>query len=206
MNRIPKFPILLIAFILMAIGILVYLATARSVNPNNSFSFQSIDIRDGAGLYKKQLSGDNAAYLQIIDLQKMQIDQIIGAVEQTGSGQGLYYQGANRYRSPFFKRIIFSEVADSYVKNYKNRVFSLINCAFFEQYQSATQLAFPVKLNGQVITGGNGPYGPIERPKDARYQKVRLKALVWDDRRAYVTNTVTAAMNCWQLLQLTKQR
>ncbi|MCU0544524.1 MAG: hypothetical protein MUE44_20535 [Oscillatoriaceae cyanobacterium Prado104] len=186
MNGITKYSVLLIVFAWAAIGLFIYLANAQSLTPNNSFD--PIDVRDGAGLYKKQLANGNAAYLQLIDLRKTQIDQLIGETEEIGEGQGLYYRGANQYRNPFFKRKLFSEVADSYVKTYTERVFSIINCAFFEQYQPATQLSFPVKINGQVIAGGNSPYGPIEQPKDPRYKNIRLKALVWDDRRAYVTD------------------
>lgn len=39
---------------------------------------QPLDVRDGAGLYKQKLTDGDDAYLQVIDLQKMQIDQIVG--------------------------------------------------------------------------------------------------------------------------------
>jgi hypothetical protein len=100
----------------------------------------------------------------------------------------LYYQGENKYYSPFFKSKLFSEVTGEYKKLYGNGVFSVINCSFFEQYERSTQLSFPIKFNGQVITGGNGIYGPVKKPKDGQYKNVRLKALVWNDREAYITN------------------
>ena len=150
--------------------------------------FQPVDTRDGAELYKKELPNGNLAYLQVINVQKMQIDQLIGEVDRMAFNKGLYYQGEKKYYSPFFKSKLFSEVTGEYKKLYGNGVFSVINCSFFEQYERSTQLSFPIKFNGQVITGGNGIYGPVKKPKDGQYKNVRLKALVWNDREAYITN------------------
>ncbi|MEH2402023.1 MAG: hypothetical protein V7K19_01940 [Nostoc sp.] len=54
----------------------------------------------------------------------------------------------------------------------------MINCSLFEQYQSSSQLSFPIKLNGVVISGGTSPYGPIKQPKEKYYTNIHLKALV----------------------------
>jgi len=91
MNAITTDPVLLIAVTLVAIGMVVYLATAQFLNPNNSFS--PIDVRDGGGLYKKQLSCGNEACVQIIDVPKRPRDQLIGETERIGIDRGLYYQG-----------------------------------------------------------------------------------------------------------------
>ncbi|GET42547.1 hypothetical protein [Microseira wollei] len=187
MNAIKKIlPILLLIF--TAIFIVKFNRFVFGQSSGIDISFQPIEVRDGAGLYKKQLANGNAAYLQIIDVGKMQIDQIIGEVDKMGIGQGAYYQGENQYYSPFFKMRLFSEVAEEYKKLYDASVFSAINCSFFEQYQSSTQLSFPVKINGQVVTAGNSPYGPIKQPKNEFYQNVRLKALVWNEREVYITD------------------
>ena len=151
-------------------------------------SYQPIEAIDGAILYKQQLTDGNEAYLQVIDLRKMQIDQLVGEVDNMGLGQGKYYKGEAGHYSPFFKRKLFDEVTEEYKELYGGDVFSLINCAFFEQYKSSTQLSFPIKLNGEVITAGSSPYGPIRQPMDRFYGTIRLKALVWDDKRAYITD------------------
>ncbi|AFZ28193.1 hypothetical protein Cylst_6233 [Cylindrospermum stagnale PCC 7417] len=166
--------------------ILSSILISQTFNPLSSY--QPLQVIDGAGLYKKQLTNGNEAYLQIIDLRKMQIDQLTGEVDNMGLNQGKYYQGEGGHYSPFFKQKLFSEVRDEYQKLYGEQVFSIINCSFFEQYQSSTQLSFPIKLNGVVITGGNSPYGPIKQPQDKYYSTVRLKALVWDDKQAYITD------------------
>jgi hypothetical protein len=159
---------------------------AQTFNPLSSY--QPLQIIDGAALYKKELANGNEAYLQVINLGKMHIDQIISEVDNMGVSEGKYYKGEGEYYSPYFPRKLFSEVADEYNKFYKNNAFSIINCSFFEQYQSSTQLSFPIKLNGVVISGGTSPYGPIKQPKDKYYSNIHLKALVWNNKQAYITD------------------
>ncbi|MEH2140074.1 hypothetical protein [Nostoc sp.] len=159
---------------------------AQTCNPLSSY--QPLQSIDGAALYKKELTNGNEAYLQVINMGKMHIDQIIGEVDNIGLNEGKYYQGEGKYYSPFFQRKLFSEVANEYNELYANNVFSMINCSFFEQYESSTQLSFPIKLNGVVISGGTSPYGPIKEPKDKYYSNIHLKALVWDHKQAYITD------------------
>ncbi|MEH2159838.1 MAG: hypothetical protein V7K38_02055 [Nostoc sp.] len=175
-----------INLLLFLLPILSSFWIAQTFNPLSSY--QPLQSIDGAALYKKELTNGNEAYLQVIDLRKMEIDQIIGGVDNMGRNEGKYYQGEGKYYSPFFQRQLFSEVADEYKKLYENNVFSMINCSFFEQYESSTQLSFPIKLNGVVITGGTSPYGPIKEPKDKYYSNIRLKALVWNNKQAYITD------------------
>ncbi len=178
-----------ILFLCLAIIFLIIissLAIAQAFTPASSY--QPLEVRDGAALYKQQRTDENSAYLQVIDLQKMQIDQLVGEVDDMGFDQGKYYMGEGSYYSPFFKMKLFKEVADEYKELYGNAVFSLINCSFFEQYKSSSQLSFPIKLNGEVITAGHSPYGPVRQPADKFYSNIRLKALVWDDKGAYITD------------------
>jgi hypothetical protein len=46
--------------------------------------YQALDRKEAALLYKRQLSDGNEAYWQIINLQKMQIDQLIREVDKNG--------------------------------------------------------------------------------------------------------------------------
>lgn len=151
-------------------------------------SYQAVDVKDGAGLYKKQLSNGNEAYLQVINLQKMQIDQILGSQDGKGLGQGKYYRGEGKYNSPFLIRKSFEEVQKNYQNLHEGKVFSIINCAFFEEYKASTQLSFPLKLNSKLVTAGSSPYGPVRKPANKYYRNIRLKALVWDDNHVYITD------------------
>src|ERR687885_67807 len=162
------------------------LLIARTFTPPSSY--QPIEAIDGAALYKQELTDGNEAYLQVIDLHKMQIDQLVGEVDEMGLDQGKYYKGEAAYYSPFFKMKLFEEVTNEYKELYGDAVFSLINCSFFEQYKSSSQLSFPIKLNGEVITAGHSPYGPVSQPADKFYSNIRLKALVWDNKGAYITD------------------
>lgn len=175
-----------ISFFLFVLPLLASIWIAQVSNPLSSY--QPLHVIDGAGLYKKELTNGNTAYLQVIDLKKMRIDQVIGEVDNMGYGQGKYYQGEAGHYSPFFRNKLFSQINDEYKKLYGNDVFSMINCSFFEQYQSSTQLSFPIKFNGVVISGGNSPYGPVKEPKHEFYRTIRLKALVWDEKQAYITD------------------
>lgn len=176
----------IITFIFVLLPLVSSLFIAQASNPLSSY--QPLHVIDGAALYKKDLNNGNAAYLQIINLQKMHVDQFIGGVDNMGLAQGRYYKGEGRYYSPFFQNKLFPKVSEEYEKLYSSDIFTIINCSFFEQYESSTQLSFPIKLNGIIISGGSSPYGPIRQPKDKFYSKVRLKALVWDSQQAYITD------------------
>ena len=64
----------------------------------------------------------------------------------------------------------------------------MINCSFFERYDPATELSFPIKRDGKIITGGSSPYGPCANPADDRYKIVTLKALVWNERAIQIVD------------------
>ncbi len=150
--------------------------------------FQLLTQVEGAKLYQADLGKGNTAYLQTFDPQKIQIDQLMGTVEQVGKGQGLYYQGKGKSDSPFFKMQTAIATAQKYQALYGDRVFSIINFSFFEDYAASSRLSFPIKFNGKVITGGSSPYGPIVNPADPRYRNIRLKALLWDKRHVEVVD------------------
>ncbi len=143
---------------------------------------------DGATLDKIFLDQRNVVYLQTIDLHKMQIDQLMGKVDRQVSGnKGLYYPSNNRDSSPFFKRLTVAAIRKAYLKQHPTVVFSIINASFFEQYRDSTQLSFPIKVNGLLMTAGSSPYGPIPTPKHPYYRSIKLKALTWDDNKAKIS-------------------
>src|ERR671932_410113 len=39
-----------------------------------------------------------------------------------------------------------------------------------------------------ALRGGHAPWGPFNHSADEFYRNIRLKALVWDDKGAYITN------------------
>jgi hypothetical protein len=153
---------------------------------------QTIAEVDGAVLSKRLLKGDNVAYLQVIDVRKMHIDQFVEETSRKGEKQGKYYQGEGKFPSPYFKMKTVAEVQKQYQTQYGASVFSLLNGAFFEDYQASSRLSFPIKINGKIITGGSSPYGPIRKPADPHYKTVRLKTLVWDDQKVSIVDYTTS--------------
>jgi hypothetical protein len=181
----------IIVFIVVTCFLLIY----PKVNIVSAFSppsdYQPIQVIDGTGLYQKKLNQNNqnnTVYLQVINLREMKIDQLLGEVDNMGTNQGKYYQGEGNYYSPFFERKLYAPVTEEYKQLYGDTIFSIINCSFFEQYKSSSQLSFPIKFNGKVISGGNSPYGPVKKPANKYYSNIRLKALVWDETQAYITD------------------
>ena len=67
---------------LISLAIISSLGIAQTFTPPSSY--QPLDQKEGALLYKRQLPDGNEAYLQIINLQKIQIDQLIGEVDNMG--------------------------------------------------------------------------------------------------------------------------
>lgn len=176
----------LITQVLLLIIISTMISYAQAFTPPTIY--RPLDVIEGAGLYKTQLANGNEAYLQVIDLRKMQMEQMIGEVDEVGFERGQYYGEPGSYYSPYFPMKLFSEVWNEYKELYGKQVFSMMNGAFFEDYKASTQLAFPVKLNGQVITAGSSPYGPFDRAADDYYKGVKLKVLVWNDKSASITD------------------
>ncbi|MBW4519002.1 MAG: hypothetical protein KME16_04795 [Scytolyngbya sp. HA4215-MV1] len=149
---------------------------------------QLLSTLNGARLEKIPLADGNSIYLQTINLQTMQIEQIVGAIESTQSAQGLYYPSQENVSSPFFERLTPASIRDSHPLSSRNRIFSIINGSFFEDYQPSTRLSFPIKLNGKVITAGSSSYGPIPQSADPAYRTVQLKVLIWGEGQARITN------------------
>lgn len=142
----------------------------------------------GATLDRIPLEQGNVVYLQIIDLHKMEIDQLIGDIDSRKGVKGLYYPSKSDGSSPFFQRMTIAAVRNRYQSQHPSGIFSIINASFFEDYKSSTRLSFPIKLNGKVITAGSSPYGPIQKPADPYYRKIQLKALTWSGDKSAIAD------------------
>jgi hypothetical protein len=142
----------------------------------------------GATLEQIPLKKGNRIYLQTLNLQTMDLVQIVGPLDPTRTTQGAYYPGPDHTASPYFQRLAPTDLPETTPKTLDPQIFSIINGSFFEDYQSSTRLSFPIKLNGKVITAGSSPYGPVPQPADPAYRQVQLKALIWGNGQAQITN------------------
>jgi Phosphodiester glycosidase len=153
----------------------------------NPQRYELVNQIDGAQLYRIKLHDLDIAYLQTIDLEKMRLDQIIvpsTTQKKRAPTSGQYFPG--QLASPYFEMQTPMQVISSNQLLENKSFFSMFNGGFFEDYESSSRMAFPVKLNGKVISAGSSPYGPIARPADRRYASVQLRALVWDEHAAKI--------------------
>jgi hypothetical protein len=125
------------------------------------------------------LPNNGSAWLTFFRLSKTAIDHIAVEAVSPDPKVGDYYPSS---KSPAFARLDQGAVLGDYQRVHGDKVQAIINCSFFERYDAVTELSFPIKQNGTIITGGSSPYGPRANPADERYKIVTLKALVWNDR------------------------
>jgi hypothetical protein len=149
------------------------LAAVAACNP----SVEVAPFGDGQTKRVDLPNGGNA-WLSRFNVATTAIDHIALDALTKAMPAGLYYP---RSGSSAFMRLDARAVLKNYRAAHGDAAQALINCSFFERYDAQTELSFPVKRAGRILTGGSSPYGPIKAPKDARYQSVVLKAMYWND-------------------------
>jgi hypothetical protein len=145
---------------------------------------------DGATLVRYRLAGGGTGYLQTIDVRTMRIDQVTGPPDGSQpAAPGNYYPGGT---SPRLRRISVDRMQESCRARFGVRTFSAVNFSFFEDYESSTQLSFPVKAGGVVVSAGSSPYGPVVGARHPYYRMVSLRVLSWDEHQARIGRYSTA--------------
>jgi hypothetical protein len=148
-------------------------------------TWTTIAAVDGASLARLSLSDGSHAYLQRIDLRRMRIEQVTGDRDPGAPEAGRYYPGA---ASPRFIRIPPDNAQRACAASFGQSVFSVVNFAFFEEYDRSTRLSFPAKSRGTLLTAGSSPYGPVANPGDPYYRGVTLQALTWTGSGAAIAS------------------
>jgi hypothetical protein len=131
------------------------------------------------------LPNGGSAWLSRFDIAKTAIDQIALDAPNRSMPTGLYYPKSG---SGAFTRLDATAVLRNYRAAHGDKAVALMNCGFFERYDGETELSFPTKRAARILTGGSSPYGPAPAPKDDRYTKVILKAMVWNDRAIQIVD------------------
>jgi hypothetical protein len=156
----------------------------RHAGPAADPSPSTIATVEGASLSRLPLPDGSHAYLQQIDLRRVRVEQVTGGIDTAGAQEaGRYYPGA---ASPRFTRIPPRQVQDSCRTGPDTTLFSIVNFAFFEEYDRSTRLSFPAKSHGTLLTAGSSPYGPVDQPADTYYRTVTLRAFTWTDSGAAI--------------------
>lgn len=117
-------------------------------------------------------------WLQWISLRHVEPVQIVGAVDTSRvPGPGLYSPGTP---SPFLATLSHGEAVGRLRRDVG--ALAVVNGAFLETPAAPpTEIAFPIKTGGRVVTGGASPYGPGRPGADGRRWGGPLQALVLRD-------------------------
>jgi hypothetical protein len=179
-------------FFVLSILILFFLSEIEAQSKEmEAQGYAVLDSTKGAILYKKSLKskGTNATiFLQVIDIQQVKIEHIASTPHGGVQPEGLYLNQKKLSKSPFFKMYAYEDAIKQSQKKFEKTLWGLMNAAFFEQYGDSTQIAFPLKINGKIVTTGSSPYGPQKNPKKDYYKNTTLKALVWNETTINIEN------------------
>ena len=159
----------------------------RGVIQNHGFELLDMD-KGIALLKKKNKQKETHYYLQIVDIQAIAVNQYFVETKNAGLNQGKYFMGEKGYKSPYFKMLSHSKTQQNQQVAFGKNYFGVMNCSFFEEHKPETQLSFPMKKDGQVLTGGSSPFGPFSKPNDKYFKNITLKSLVWNDKDIEIKN------------------
>ncbi|TES89552.1 MAG: hypothetical protein E3J88_05755 [Anaerolineales bacterium] len=132
----------------------------------------------GVNLYQKDYLGGNPDYVQVVNLsQGASVKLFQGNITDLGTSQGVY-GGDN----PKIVKQSIQEAWNSFSSTYP-KAFCITNGQFFSTNDDPTNLAFPLKVDGNIVSDG---YGITE----FRGQKLILE--IWNDRADISTLTKDA--------------
>ncbi|MCH7662439.1 MAG: phosphodiester glycosidase family protein [Chloroflexi bacterium] len=145
-------------------------AAARGDGQTVPADFTQGDSSVGIALYQKDYAGGNPDFVQVVDLsQGASLQLLHGPIVETDRDPEPGDWGGD---NPWFLRQAISVVWDDF-SNSNAGAFCLTNGQFFSTNDYPAQLAFPIKVNGILVSGGAG----IEEFPD-RYLMLEL----WADR------------------------
>jgi len=129
-------------------------------------------------------SGTTKYYMQIYDLSQIALDQIYSGVNSMND-KDLGAFSPNSY-SPRFRGLTFTTAITDYESLWGENVLAMMNSAFLEdadviplgKYNHTT--SFPVKVNGNLVTGGSSLFGPGSVNCPGNFCGT-LRALVWNN-------------------------
>jgi hypothetical protein len=143
-------------------------AQAPAGEPLPPQGFQLVLADTGVWLFRKDYSQGSPDYVQVIDLSHgARVELMHGPIAEPGQGQGVY-GGDN----PRFQRLSLERYWDV-LTDTSPRAFCVTNGQFFYMPQDPPPIAFPLKVDGQVVSDG---YGINEYPE----KKLMLE--VWPER------------------------
>lgn len=137
-----------------------------------------LDADGGAYALAELATPDSGTvWVQWVDLDSAAVVQVVGVADTSRAApESRYLPGAP---SPFVSTLS-SDAAVARVRSCR-RALAVINGAFLETPAAPpTQIAFPLKVAGRVVSGGSSPYGPGAPGSTGRRWSVPLRALILD--------------------------
>lgn len=155
-------------FTLLIVVALPLMAVSSSSNEQETpAGFYPVASASGVDLYQKDYPGGNPDYVQVVDLAHGgKVTLRHAGIVDLGVGGGAY--GGN---NPTFNRELMVDAWDDFRIRDSN-AFCITNGAFFSTDADPTPLAFPLKIDGVILSDG---YARDEYPD----QKLMLE--IWSD-------------------------
>ncbi|MRR30717.1 hypothetical protein EG834_10435, partial [bacterium] len=156
----------LLTIILVAVPLAVPAHTAQAGAPSITVppDFILIDSAPGVDLYRKDYAGGTPDYVMVVDLSKEAGIQLLhGSVVDPGAGSGAF-GGSN----PTLTRQSLQQYWDAFIADTADAV-CVVNGAFFSTDADPTALAFPLKVDGQILSEG---YARDEFPDQKRMLEI----------------------------------
>jgi hypothetical protein len=157
-----------------AVGVLIlYLSLSQVAwtnlpNEDDHSDFYLEASASGTALYRKDNQHGYPEFVQVVHLDQGATIQLLhGRIIDPGIGQGVYGR-----HNPGFSTQTLQEVWDVFSLSHPN-AFCITNGQFFSIQEDSTKLAFPLKIDGKIVSDG---YGLNEFPN----QKLMLE--IWQDR------------------------
>ena len=147
--------------------IMVLLCLSSLILAEIPYGFIEISKAKGITLYKKDYAGGKPDYIHIIDLS------------QGAQVQFLYNKILQEDDSPKIPRDTLKNIWERFMKN-NSKAFSITNGQFFSTNDSPTPLAFPLKVNGKIVSLGYG---------DQEYPNQKLMLELWNEHADIVGYT-----------------
>ncbi len=173
MERNPFFALLALLTALFALSLSTLSAQAGAAPATPPPDFVLMNSAPGVDLYRKDYTGGTPDYVLVVDLSKEAgVHLLHGNVMDAGAGAGAY--GGN---NPTLSRQSLQQFWDPFAAAVPD-AFCVINGAFFATDADPAALAFPLKVDGQILSEG---YGRDDFPDQKRMLEL------WSDQARITT-------------------
>lgn len=149
MKHLSLFRFVILSFTLLGVlsQVRVVFASQSVIAPPDGFELIRASI--GVQLYRKDYPTGTPDYVQVIQFKRgAEIRLLYGDINSTGAAAGVY----GGYDARLSSRSIEQYWQDIF--SMTSRGFCVTNGVFFNMYEYPTRLPFPLKVDGQIVSGG----------------------------------------------------